>query len=173
MKTFPQATPPAPLKTEHIRPISLFYAVMLIVMAVGQLFSFEKFIPLIDSFDLPGGQGMGTLVAGLIVVAEVFALPFLIRMRVSPLMRWLSVFFAGLVPLLWVLLSIWLNVTMNAIDNVGFVGVKIEAPVGWWAVLYSMALGVLAAWSIWGMWPGKATVANTVVKKSKARATKS
>lgn len=156
MKTFPQATPPAPLKTEHIRPISLFYAVILIVMAVGQLFSFEKFIPLIDSFDLPGGQGMGTLVAGLVVVAEVFALPFLIRMRVSPLMRWVSVFCAGLVPLLWALLSIWLNVTMNAIDNVGFVGVKIEAPVGWWAVLYSMALGVLAAWSIWGLWPVKA-----------------
>lgn len=167
MKTFPVATQPPPLKSERIRPISLLYAGILTVLVVGQLFSFEDFIPLIESFDLPGGQGMGTLAAGLIVVAEVFALPFLLRMRVSPLMRWMSVFCAGLVPLLWVLLSIWLNITMNAIDNVGFVAVKVETPVGWWAVVYSMALGALAAWSIWGMWPGKITEAKPA-KKPKA-----
>lgn len=164
MKIFVQPTLAPEVKTERIRTIALFYAGILVTMVVAQLFSFEKFIPLIESFQLPGGVGAGTLVACLIVVAEVFALPFLLRMRTSPLMRVVSMVCGWLVPLLWLLLALWLNVAVVATDNVGVFGTKLQTPVGWWAVLYSAALGVLAAWASWGMWP-LSTPRKTLVKK--------
>ncbi len=147
------ATDAAHPKTHNVKQIALLYAFILVLMVVGQLFSFEKFIPLVESFWIPGGHGTATLVACVIVVGEVFALPFLLRMRLSPLMRVFSMACGWIVALLWLKLTFWAVLGTNSIDNVGLFGASLRLPVGWWAVLFSLALCILSAWASWGMWP--------------------
>lgn len=142
-------------RTQDSRTVALFFAFVLAAMATLQLFSFEKFIPLIESYWLPGGQGTALLVAGLLVVFEVFALPFLLQMKLSKLMRIVSMVCGWLAVSLWFKLALWSNLTTTALTNNGFFGTSVEIPVGWWAVSFMAALGVLAIWSAWGLWPGK------------------
>jgi hypothetical protein len=81
------------------------YAGILTVMAVGQLFAFEKFIPMLQEYEPLTGVGAATVVASLIVIAEVFTLPFLVRMRLSPLMRWVGLVLGVSVPAFWLVVS--------------------------------------------------------------------
>lgn len=152
---FAAVEPAGKPKSENVPKVALFLAVMLLIMAVLQLFSFEKFIPLIESFGLPGGDGTAALVAGLLVVAEVFALPFLLRMRLSPLMRVFSMVCSWVAVAGWVKLAVWVNIMRPEADNLGLLGTSIDLPAGWWAVFFMVALGILAAWASWGMWPLK------------------
>lgn len=152
MKQVKVTVAPKP-RTENTKIVALLLAGILTIMVVLQLFSFEKFIPLIESYGLPGGHGTATLVAGILVVTEVFALPFLLQMPLSKLMRIVSMVCGWLAVSLWFKLSLWANLTANGIDNMGFFGASVNLPVGWWAVLFTAALGVLAVWSAWGMWP--------------------
>jgi hypothetical protein len=164
MNIFVKATAPPALRTERIQSIAWLYAGVLSVMAVGQLFGFEKFIPLIENYQLPGGVGTATLVAGVIVTAEVFALPFLLRLRLSPAMCAVSMA-AGIVSAtIWLKLALWANIADTAVQNIGFLGNKVTVPVGWWAVLFAAALVTLAVWAVWGMWPGSRTI-HTNTKK--------
>lgn len=119
-------------------------------MALAQLFAFEKFVPLVESFWLPGGKPAAYLVAALIVISEVFALPYLLGMRLSPAMRVISMVFTAVASAIWLYISLWLNLTTNAIMNIGFLGVKLPLPVGWWAVFFMLALLVLSVWIMWG-----------------------
>lgn len=121
--------------------------------AVTQLFSFTNFQLLVESYWLPGGAQGAAFLSGIIVVAEVFALPFLLRMKVSIAMRVISMIFGWLVPLIWVGINIWSLTTVNALHNIGFLGTVISLEPGWWTLLFSVAIGVLAAWASWGMWP--------------------
>lgn len=153
MITFAHTTRPPKPRNDTARSVALFYAALLVVMVVGQLFSFEKFIPLIESFGLPGGHGTATAVAGMIVVSEVFALPFLLRMWVSPLLRVVSMVLGWAVPFMWIVLTVWMNTAATMTQNVGIFGTKVVLPVGWWAVCYAVALAILSGWASWGMWP--------------------
>lgn len=129
------------------------YAGILVVMTLGQLFSFEKFIPLIRDYWLPGGEGTGTLVACLIVISQVFALPFLLRMPLSPLMRWFSLSCGVAAACLWLLLGTVAVVAENAMTNSGVLGMKIVVPSGAPQLLWAVGMSALAAWAAWGLWP--------------------
>ena len=153
MRLFHAATRAGKPESERAAQAALLFAVLLIIMAVGQLYEFEKFIPLIEGFGVVGGHQGAILIAGLIVVAEVLALPFLLRMQVSPLMRVVSMSLGWLAVALWIVITIWLSFTVNAVTNVGLFGTKVDIPAGWWAVCYVAALGILAVWSAWGLWP--------------------
>ena len=150
---FATATAAPRPKTKNIATISLLLACIFVVMAVGQLFSFEKFIPLLEDYQLPGGYGTAVLTAGGLVTAEVFALPFLLRMELSPLMRITSMVCGWLVAAIWLFLVFWANVAPNSLMNIGLFGASVKLPVGWWAVLVVAALSILAGWATWGMWP--------------------
>jgi hypothetical protein len=152
MKFFVPSTPAPIAKTKESRKIALFYGVLLVIFALSQLFSFDKFLDLIESFWLPGGRPASNFVAAFVVVAEIFALPFLFRMKLSPLMRIISMVLSWLVPLIWLKLSLWLLLTTNAVTNTGLLGADIQLMPGWWTVLISLSLGILAAWSSWGLW---------------------
>jgi type IV secretory pathway TrbL component len=60
-----------------------------------------------------------------------------------------------IVPVIWFFLSIWTNLTINAIANIGYLGTIVQITPGWWAVCTSIAIGLLAVWSSWGLWPIK------------------
>lgn len=139
--------------------MSLFYAVLLVVMVVAQLFTFESFLELIGSFGLPGGLVTAYVVGAVLIAAQVFALPFLLRMSLSPAFRMLSLLLAGLVADIWLVLTLWLAITQPAVTNVGFLGTVVEVMPGWWAVCIAVAFGILATWAAWGMWPLSSTKA--------------
>ena len=140
-------------RSEITKNVALGYAVILVVMVILQLFSFEKFIPLMQDYRLPGGHGTATLVACVIVFCEVFALPFLLRMRVSPLMRWFSLACGIIVPLLWTWLAVTVLMAENTLTNSGMLGTKLAVPAGAAQLILSLILFALAAYSTWGLWP--------------------
>ncbi len=152
MSIFPKATAAPQAQTKDAAYISIFYAVVLVIMAVTQLFTFETMLVLFGGFGLPGGSATGYGLAATVVAAEVFALPFLLRMRLSPAFRWFSLGLGILVGVLWLFISSWIVITGGA-ESVGFVGTFVALLPGWWAVLVSIAILLLGIWSAWGMWP--------------------
>jgi hypothetical protein len=140
-------------KTPESLQIAYTYSFVLVVFALCQLFNFSDFLTLLESFWLPGGASVAHLLGGVIVVSEVFAIPFLLGIKLSPLMRVISMGLGWLVPLIWFMISLWLNLTINAVSNIGFLSTTVRIMPGWWAVFFSIALGILAAWASWGMWP--------------------
>ena len=148
-----QATLADEPRSTAARNIAWIYAAVLVVMVVGQLFSFEKFIPLIESYALPGGARTALLVAGLIVTTEVFALPFLLRMPVSLLMRWFSLLCGAVAAGIWLGLAIFALMSAQNLDNSGMLGTKIAISAGFVQLCLSIVLTILAIMSIVGLWP--------------------
>jgi len=153
MSIFVQPTLASTPKTKNIQRAALFYAAILIVMIVAQLFTFEEFVPLVVSFDFPGGDALAHFDAAFIIVAELLALPFLLRMSVSPAFRWVSMIAGWFVAATWLKFTVWLVVSGSIIHNVGFLGTAVEMTPGWWAIFASIILGILTSWASWGMWP--------------------
>jgi hypothetical protein len=149
-------TTPAPIpRSKDVKTVATFYGVLVTVMLVAQLFTFEKFLQLLIDYDLPGGEVIAYLTAALIVVVELLALPFLLRMSLSPAFRWVSMVAGWLVALVWLKLTLWQVITQPLTETVGFLGTVVDTMPGWWAVCLSASFGVLAAWASWGMWPKK------------------
>ncbi len=149
-------TSPAPVpRSRQISQIGLLYAGILVAMAVTQLFTFDEFIELIYSFNLPVNDVIASSIAPVIVVCEVFALPFLLRMRTSVAFRWLSMFLGWSVAVIWFGISFWTANAYPVVASVGFFGTVVELVPGWWAVSLSALFGVMAAWTSWGMWPSR------------------
>jgi predicted lysophospholipase L1 biosynthesis ABC-type transport system permease subunit len=161
MSILPKASPALPAKSKESQQIALFYAVVLVGMAVAQLFSFEDFIKLVPAFNLPLGGLWPYAVAPLLVTAEVFALPFLLRMALSPAFRVVSMGMGWIVAGGWFLVSLWIVSTSQPVDTIGFFGTTVNLMPGWWAVYLSVAMGILAAWASWGLWPIKRRASKT------------
>lgn len=154
MSIFVRATLAPQAKTDNIATISLVLAGVFIVLAVGQLFTFEKFSNVLGDMWLPGGNTNMPIYAALIVTLEVFSVPFFLRMALSPLMRIVSMVFGWLTVGVWMLLFLWQNLSGNVIADSGILGGTVRVPVGWWSVLFMIAIGVLVGWTSWGLWPG-------------------
>ncbi len=133
--------------------VAWVYSAVIVVMVFLQLFAFEKFIPLLDQYDLWGGMDTATIAAALIVTVEVLALPFLLRMTLSPLMRWLSLVCSLAIAGAWLKLSLLALWTDNIVQNSGMFGSKLAFPAGWPAVLLSLILLFFAVYCVWGLWP--------------------
>jgi hypothetical protein len=153
MSFFVKSTSAPRPKTKNIRTISIGLAAVLVVMVVAQLFTFETFPNVIAGMWLPGGETVAPIRAAVIVTLEVFALPFLLSMRLSPAMRVASMVVGWMVILAWLVTALWTNLSSHVVANNGMLGDTVSLPVGWWSVLFCISLGLLAAWSAWGMWP--------------------
>lgn len=154
MSMFVTSTPPPEPKSPTVEKAAVLLAGIVIVLALSQLFSFEKFPDAIRALALPGiDEGYAVLVAALIAIAEVLAVPFLLRMRLSIAMRVVSMVAGWLVALWWVFVTLWQNMMPAGQSGVGFLGATVTAPVGWWAVCLMLGVGILVAWASWGMWP--------------------
>jgi len=151
MSFFVQPTAAPQPKTKNAKLIGLLLAGILLVMAVAQLFTFEKFPDVLMLLGLPLNKASATLVAALIVTLEVAAQPFLLGMLLSPAAQSGSMAAGWLVVAWWLIVSVAANVAGGAAS--GFLGATIPLPAGWWAVCLSMALAGLDGWAAWGMWP--------------------
>ena len=132
-------------------PVALGYAGILVIMSLAQLFTLEEFIPIIQDYWLPGGTGVATLVACVVIFAQIFGLPFLLRMVISPLMRWVGIVCAAMVPLVWLGLAFYALAQGYVLENSGMLGEKIPIAAGWPQLALSMVLAGLAAAAIYGL----------------------
>ena len=151
MSLFVQPTSAPEPKTRNTAWVSLGLAATMVTFAVAQLYKFEDFPDVIAMLGLPGGVTWSPIYAALLVVGEVLSVPFLLRMRLSPAMRILSMVTGWLVIVLWLFIVIWASATGNN-ANVGILGATVPVPAGWWMACIFVALSVLAAWSAWGLW---------------------
>lgn len=103
-----------------------------------ELFTFEEFPGVIETFSLPGGHIIAVVLAGLLPLVAVAALPFLISMRLSHWSRRLSAVMVIAFPALWLLIGLWLNIAAPDAQNVGLFGATIPLPVGWWLVVFAL-----------------------------------
>jgi hypothetical protein len=155
MNIFIKATKAKKPRTSESQKIAYAYAAILIIFALTQLFTFDKFLILVESFGLPGGDIVARLFVSTIVTSEVLALPFLLGLNLSQLMRVVSMVLGWAVPLAWLKVTLWLLFTTNSVSNIGLLGTTVSLTPGWWLVFVSIALGILSAWASWGLWPGK------------------
>lgn len=112
-------------------------------LVVAQLFTYEKFPGIVADYQLPGGEVVAVLLAGLIPFMEIAALPFLVSMRVSRRTRRISRIAMLIVPALWLIIGIWLAITASVTTESGLMGATIPVGSGLWLVAFS----ALLAWS--------------------------
>jgi hypothetical protein len=155
MSVFVKATAAPTPRTEASKQVSLCYAGILTVMAVAQLFTLEEFMEYVTQLQLPFTQTMEYLFVPLLIITEVFAIPFLLRMRLSPAMRVVSMAFGWVVAIAWIFVNVWIVSQGIPVESVGFLGAVIAIIPGWWAVFVSVALLLLAIWSSWGLLSGR------------------
>lgn len=152
MSIFVKSTEAKKPKIESSKWAALLLAAILIIMLVGQLFTYEKFPETIKDLGF-FSEGWSHVVAALIVIFELAALPFLLRMRLSPLARICSMFAGWLLLMFWLISAFFLNTTLNISDNSSVLGATVPVPVGAWMITFFMALGVLDGWASYGLWP--------------------
>ncbi|MDR0955575.1 MAG: hypothetical protein LBM73_00435 [Candidatus Nomurabacteria bacterium] len=98
---------PAPKPRSKWAPrLGLIAAAIMIVMALLQLFRFDKFLPELNA-QLPGGRGFADFVAIAVVLCEIYSLPFLFRLKLSRLARLCSGVVSFLPPWIWLIVTIW------------------------------------------------------------------
>lgn len=154
MSIFVASTLAAEPKSPVVKKAALLLAGIVIVLVLSQLFSFEKFPEVIQALALPGvGDGYAVLIAALIVVTEVLMVPFLLLMRLIPVMRIASMVAGWFVALWWIFVTLWQNLLPTGQADAAFLGATVSAPVGWWAVCLMLSMGVLVVWASWGLWP--------------------
>ncbi len=115
--------PPKPIKP-YALVLGRVAAVILVILALVQLFRIDTFLPILDEF-LPGGTGTASFVGLVIILGEVFAVPFALRMKLSPLAHLVSGALLTLAPLWWLLIDIW---TFGLTDNTGQLGQFVAVP---------------------------------------------
>ena len=151
---FARAVKAQKIESENVKVAAWIYAGILTVMVVAQLVAFEDFLPLISSNYLAHDPyGEAALIGGLIIFTEIFALPFLLRMTVSPLMRWFSLVCGLIAPAIWVKLTLEAIITNQFVTNYGLLGSKVPLHSAAVALPLAIVLLGLAIWSAWGMWP--------------------
>jgi len=153
MKIFVSVTEVNAPRTKNSGHIAYILAALLTVMLIGQLFTFETFIEWIASLNLPLNDMGVYLTASIIVITELLALPFLLRMSLSPAFRWVSMVFGWIAISKWVFFAAWTLFVIPS-DLIAFIGTVAPVAPGWWALLFSIALAILTIWASWGLWPG-------------------
>jgi hypothetical protein len=128
---------------------SLYLALFFTVSALTQLYGFDSYPNVIASYDMPLLSDVNLLAAALLVCLEVFAIPWLLWMNLSYLMRIVSLVSAWLALLCWFIIGVWQSLVGFYIPNAGLFGAKIMLPQGWWLVSYSVVLLILLGYVTW------------------------
>lgn len=127
----------------HTRAFIL--AMVYLFLIVTQLFTFEKYAAITLGYGLPGGQIGAGIMAGLIPLLEIAALPGLLSMKLTPMWRTVSQWCAVLVGVLWAVLGIWLSIKYPQWGGEsGLLGATFPTASGLWMVLFGALLALAA-----------------------------
>lgn len=116
-----KSTPPPRVENKRLLIIPYTYVLVLISLAIWQLVALDSFIPYISRYlEVDSVTSATTLVAMVLIGMEVFSVPFLLRLHLSPLARFCSAALAFATPLAWAF------VTMSGDSfNVGYLFINI------------------------------------------------
>lgn len=157
MNIFPKAVDaPKPLSKEAVY-VALFQAGVLVIIILAQLFTYEDMLAIFSSMYLADATNTH-LIASSLVAAEVFSLPFLLRLRLSPAMRVFSMLLLWIVSSFWFLLGVLLPLKEPAMTSTGLMGGLVDVsfvPL----IIFGSVFAMLTIITSWGMWP--------LVKKSR------
>lgn len=133
-------------RTASAKVASLTAAAMLVCMLLAQLFNYEDFAVTLGTV-LPFNDIVGTKVlAASIVALELLALPYLLSMYLSALMRVTCALAAAAVALFWLMIAF----TNAHASNSAFFSTTIDLPGGIIAALWAVVLSGLIAATIYG-----------------------
>lgn len=155
MALFARSTWPHAPKSQESKQVAVVYAIIIVCMLLAQLFTFEEFLLRIEEWGFLNNLLQPYVIAVLIVCIEFFALPFLLRMKLSPAMRHVSMVCSWLVPLVWLGISIWLIIDGSTFIELAVFGSVGALPPGAWSIAFFLGLAMLSAWASWGLWPGR------------------
>lgn len=147
--SLPSSTPAPKLRHPKGEYMGWVSAIVIMFFAVVHLFRIDTFVPELQMvFGFNRVVVPLLIIASLIVCAEVFALPFLFRMRLSPLARYISGAFSVLVPLFWLLVSIW---TLNQGISTAQLGEFVSLPSTWLLIIVNTIWLIFACLTIWAL----------------------
>ena len=136
---------PAEFKHNRAYWRAFVLGMVMLCLALAQLFTFEDFPALIEMMRMLGGTSMAWVLAIVLPLLELGSLPYLLSMRVNGKMRRISMW-SGLVgSVLWLAITIWTSIKMGMSVESGIFGGTIATNSGWWSVLFS----ALLVWSYW------------------------
>lgn len=156
MSVLPQAVGAPKPTLGSAGPIALLYVAILVIMLVTQLFTYDTLTSAFVEMNLPLSLSGVAVLLPVIIAVELFALPFLLRMTLSPAFRWFSLLCGWGVAAAWLFVTLSLVFVDPSATTVGFLGTVVHLTPGWWAVGVSVLFGVLSAWASIGLWPGVA-----------------
>lgn len=111
------------------------YAFLLTVIVLAQLFTFDNFLTELVNLNLLENDNVVIALGVFVVILEVFALPFLLRMKLKALSNSFSMFFAVAVLLFWFLMPLGLLISGNN-GNIGILGSVKEVSASWFFVTF-------------------------------------
>lgn len=160
MIVLPKAVNPPKLVKSYGVWLGRLTALLLIAASLIHLYRIDTFIPLLDEV-LPGGSGFASIAALIIILSEIFAIPFALRMKLSPLGHFVSGTLLVLAPFWWVLVSIW---TLGIADNTGQLGQFFTVPSTTALLLMNVGLVLFAYWTLYTLGYGTIKLA-TLLRK--------
>lgn len=135
MIVLPKATNPPKLLKPYGLWLGRAAAAILTIMVLVHLFRIDTLLPILND-NLPGGDVAASFIGVFIIISEIFAIPFALRMKLSPLAHLKSGALLVLAPLWWLLITIW---TFGFTDNTGQLGEFVAVPSNIWALLANLA----------------------------------
>ena len=93
-----KATNPPKITDKRLAFVPTVYAVVLVGVAVLQLVFFEQFVTTVASYFMADTTPQITAIALSLIAVEIFSLPFLLRLKLSPLARFCSAWLTFIAP---------------------------------------------------------------------------
>jgi hypothetical protein len=107
---------------------------LILVMTLAHLYRIDTFIPLLDDA-LPSGPAFATASALIIILTELFAIPFALRMKLSPLANLVSGALIVFAPLWWVAVDV---LTVGLMVNSAQLGQFLAVPSTYFTMLLNL-----------------------------------
>lgn len=145
MKQYIKAIFPAEFKHNVAYRRAFILGVIMLMLALAQLFTFEDFPAQIAAMRVPGNPVVPWLLAIVLPMLEIASLPYLLSMRLAPKQRRASMYGGLVACLLWVALTTWTTLSMGMAVESGLFGGTLATNSGWWSVLFA----VLLLWMYW------------------------
>lgn len=166
MIKFPTSEPAPALRHSFGVTAGRITATILILFALIHLFRIDTFVPALESA-LGWSSFLAALTAVIIILTEVLALPFLMRMRLSPLFRYISGILSVFAPLIWVLITIW---CFGLSVSTGQLGGTTHVEANWPVLLLNIVWLMAAYWTLWALGYEDPKRAKSVPKQKKPAA---
>jgi hypothetical protein len=155
MMKFAVATKPEPVKDNLLLILSYIIGFGTAGIAVAQMVSFDNFVNALRSYGIFGYRGTLAL-AIVVLVFEVFSVPFWLRLSLSKAARLVSALYAVLVPLIWTVMTVIAMMNGHHVSDAGYFGGHIRLQVSGFVLVLDLVWLVVVSASFNGLGGRKA-----------------